>query len=79
MENKKECREKKLEIILPAWKIIKAENNSASLTVHNFPVWKLGKEWEVKALGVEFPRTYTAKPKDERLGGLTLFGDMRSR
>ena len=63
-----------LEIILKHWRIIKAETLVTSLSVHDYPVWKLDKDWIVKPLGVEFPKTYTAKPKDKRIDGITLFG-----
>ncbi len=70
---KKEDWEKRLEVILTAFKTVKASENSVSLMVHDFPVWKLGKDWEVESLSIDFPNTYTGKPKDNRLNGLVLF------
>ena len=70
---KKEDWEKRLEVILTAFKTVKPSENSVSLMVHDFPVWKLGKDWEVESLSIDFPNTYTGKPKDNRLNGLVLF------
>ena len=65
--------EKRLEIILTAWKTIKAEYRNPTLMIHDFPVWKLGKEWEIERQMGNFRSYYTASPKDRRLEGLTLF------
>lgn len=70
---KKEGWENRLEVILTAFKMVKAGGGCLSLMVHDFPVWKLGKDWEIEGRVSDFRHYYTAHPKDERLNGLILF------
>ena len=70
---KKEDWEKDLEVVLTAFKKLKAQHRSVTLMIHGFPVWKLGKDWEIEGRVSDFRHYYTAHPKDERLNGLILF------
>ena len=74
MENeKKENWEKRLEDTLSAFRVLKKYDRTVALMTHDFPVWKLGKSWEIEGKISSHGKYYTAHPKDERLSGLTLF------